>query len=57
MSDDDRFCPLCGVALDLHDGPDTCRLAEMKADLLDRFWTMAGGNRYRQELLREDVQL
>jgi len=35
--DDARFCPLCGVSLDLHDGPDTCRSAEMKADLLDRF--------------------
>jgi len=43
MSDDDRFCPLCGVVLDLHDGPDTCRSAEMKADLLDQFWTSLGG--------------
>jgi hypothetical protein len=36
-NDDARFCPLCGVSLDLHDGPDTCHLAEMKADLLDQF--------------------
>jgi hypothetical protein len=35
---DDGFCPLCGVTLDLHDGPDTCQSAEMKADLLNQFW-------------------
>jgi hypothetical protein len=37
-TNDDQFCPLCGVTLDLHDGPDTCRSAEMKADLLDQFY-------------------
>jgi hypothetical protein len=38
--DDDRFCPLCGVSLDLHDGPDTCQSAGMKADLLDQFYRL-----------------
>lgn len=38
--DDPKFCMLCGVSLDLHDGPDTCKSAEMKADLLDRFYQM-----------------
>lgn len=22
-----QFCPLCGVSLDLHDGPNTCHIA------------------------------
>lgn len=26
----DRFCPLCDVALDLHDGPNTCHLAAQR---------------------------
>jgi hypothetical protein len=33
MSDaenDARFCPLCDVSLDLHDGPDTCHVASQK---------------------------
>ena len=42
FDDDARFCPLCGVSLDLHDGPDTCRLAEMKANLLERFGRLVG---------------
>jgi len=37
-ADQYRFCPLCDVSLDLHDGPDTCRTAGIKADLLDQFW-------------------
>ncbi len=32
------FCEECGVALDLHDGADSCRVAEAKADRLDQFW-------------------
>lgn len=43
MTDDDaRFCPLCGVSLDLHDGPDTCESAGRKADLLNQFDRMFG---------------
>jgi len=42
-NDDDRFCPLCDVVLDLHDGLDTCRSAGMKADLLDQFGHLVGG--------------
>lgn len=39
----DQFCPLCGVTLDLHDGPDSCSLADAKASLLEAFpW---GGRR------------
>jgi hypothetical protein len=34
---DAQFCPFCDVTLDLHDGPDTCHLAERKADLLAAF--------------------
>ena len=37
-TNDDQFCHLCEVVLGLHDGPDTCRSAGMKADLLDRFY-------------------
>jgi hypothetical protein len=33
----DPFCPLCGVHLDLHSGPDSCRTASAKADLLAAF--------------------
>lgn len=33
----DQFCDLCDVSLDLHDGPDTCDLAERKAVLLGIF--------------------
>jgi|BarGraNGADG00212_1021973.scaffolds.fasta_scaffold47241_4 hypothetical protein len=43
LDEEGRFCPLCDVALDLHDGPDTCRSAGMKADLLSQFWLMTGG--------------
>jgi hypothetical protein len=35
---EDGFCNLCDVTLDLHDGPDSCHLAEGKADLLDMFF-------------------
>lgn len=45
MNDDDRFCPLCDVSLDLHDGPDTCHSAQMKADLLERVARMFVGGR------------
>ena len=41
----DRFCPLCDVALELHDGPDTCAAAGAKADLLTEFWSWTGGAR------------
>ena len=30
----DRFCPLCDVALDLHDGPGSRETADAKARLL-----------------------
>lgn len=30
-----KFCPLCDVSLDLHDGPGSCLTAEQKASLLD----------------------
>lgn len=32
------FCELCEVTLDLHDGPDTCVSAGMKADLIAGFF-------------------
>lgn len=34
---EDGFCPLCGVTLDLHDGPDSCDNADAKARLLEAF--------------------
>lgn len=34
---DDGFCPLCGVTLDLHHGPDSCASAESKAQLIEMF--------------------
>ena len=37
---EDGFCPLCGVTLDLHDGPDSCAEAEAKASMLERFERM-----------------
>lgn len=38
MSDDDQFCPECGVSLDLHDDDgEGCDVAEAKARLLERF--------------------
>ena len=43
--DDARFCQLCGASLDLHDGPDTCEIAERKASLLERFDFLVGGAR------------
>lgn len=30
-----QFCPLCGVTLDLHDGPDTCEYAEQSARAIE----------------------
>ena len=30
MSETDRFCPLCDVSLDLHDGPGSCATAAQK---------------------------
>jgi hypothetical protein len=41
----DRFCDLCGVTLDLHDGPDSCDNAEAKARLLEEFSSLFGGAR------------
>ena len=39
--DGDQFCPLCDVSMSLHDGPDTCLSAEIKAGLLTQFgWTV-----------------
>jgi hypothetical protein len=35
MSDDDRFCPLCGVTLELHNDQEDCATAEMKARVLN----------------------
>ena len=35
-----QFCPLCQIVLDLHDGPDSCESAEMKARLLEEFDTL-----------------
>lgn len=32
-----QFCSLCDVSLDLHDGPDSCDLAETKAHLLEMY--------------------
>jgi len=37
MGDDDGFCPLCDVTLDLHDGPDSCTSADAKARVLESF--------------------
>lgn len=34
------FCPLCEVSLSLHNGPDSCSTAQMKARVLDRFYGM-----------------
>lgn len=36
-NDDSQFCPLCGVSLDLHDGPDSCSSADRKASILEMF--------------------
>lgn len=33
-----EFCPWCEVTLDLHDGPDSCDVAERKARLLQAAW-------------------
>lgn len=35
---DDRFCNLCDVSLDLHDGPNSCGLAESKVRLFQAFY-------------------
>jgi hypothetical protein len=40
-----QFCPDCGVTLDLHDGPDSCDLADAKARLLEEFSFIFGGAR------------
>lgn len=32
---DEEFCPLCDVRLDLHDGPDSCGLADRRASMLE----------------------
>lgn len=30
------FCDECGISLDLHDGPDSCEWAQLKADAIAR---------------------
>jgi len=42
MEADDGFCPDCEVTLDLHDGEDSCDLAEAKARLISIFSRIAG---------------
>lgn len=37
-----QFCPHCDVAVALHDGPDTCDLAQRKAALITRFFGVVG---------------
>lgn len=37
MRTEDGFCPLCGVTLDLHDGPDSCDHADHKARVIESF--------------------
>lgn len=32
-----QFCETCEVSMDLHDGEDSCDLAESKAQLLESF--------------------
>lgn len=39
---DTKFCPLCGVRLDLHDGPDTCHRAEAQAEFISGINRMIG---------------
>lgn len=34
---ENQFCPLCEVTLDLHDGPDSCGSADRKATTLEMF--------------------
>ena len=43
------YCPHCEVALDLHDGPDTCAYAESKARILEMFWPVGGGRELRDD--------
>ena len=33
----EEFCDLCDVALSLHDGPDSCESAEMRAGVVEMF--------------------
>lgn len=37
------FCEQCGITLDLHDGPDSCTSAEMKAGVIERFFGRVRG--------------
>lgn len=37
QNDNSQFCPHCGVSNDLHDGPDTCHIAEQKAQVISMF--------------------
>ena len=38
------WCDQCGVSMDLHDGPDSCELAELKADEIARVeWALFRG--------------
>lgn len=38
-----RFCPFCEVSMALHDGPDSCDVAERKARLITNFNFLLGG--------------
>lgn len=38
----ERFCSLCDVSLDLHDGPGTCDLAAKKEFILALSFTLGG---------------
>ena len=38
---DDRFCPECGVSLDLHYGEDDCDAADSRARLVEMFYGRA----------------
>ena len=38
----DRFCPLCDVSLDLHDGPGTCASAAQKEFIIALPFALGG---------------
>lgn len=37
-----KFCPLCDVALDLHDGPGTCASAAQKEFIIGLAFVVGG---------------
>ena len=41
----DRFCSLCNVSLDLHDGPGTCHEAAQREFITALPFVLNGGNR------------